>query len=330
MEVLIGRRQFLGALGGAAVAWPLAGRAQQAGRLPQIGFLYPGVMPMTVSRVAALREGLRAVNYGDADRVEILVRASEGDPTRLAALAADLVERKVDVIVPVSPSAVRAAKSATSVIPLIANDLESDPVRSGFVASLAHPGGNITGVFSDFPEFGMKWLELLKEAIPALSHVVVLWDSATGPIQRDAVEAAGRLLDVKLEVMEIRSITELAGVFETAGERRPDAIVILSSPIFGTNPKLIAELTLAHHIPTATLFPEIARAGSLMAYGPNLLGTFRQAGTMVGKVLQGLPPADLPVERPTKFEMVINLKTARALGVNLPTTVMLRADEVIE
>ena len=326
----IGRRRFISTLGGAAVAWPFASWAQQTGRLPTIGILYPGVTSVTVSRVAALREGLRAVGYADADKVEILVRASEGDPSKLAALAAELVEGKVDVIVPISPSAVRTAKSATTIIPLVANDLESDPVRSGFVASLAHPGGNITGVFADFPEFATKWLELLKETIPALSSVVMLWDPATGPIQREAVEAAGRLMNVKLEVMEIRTIAELERVFAAAGERRPDAIVILSSPIFGTNPKLIADLTLAHHIPTATLFPDIARAGSLMAYGPNLLGTFRQTGTMVGKVLQGLRPADLPVERPTKFEMVINLKTAKALGLTLPTSVLLRADEVIE
>lgn len=300
------------------------------GRAAQVGFLYPGVAAVSVTRIAALREGLRAINYGNADQVKFLVRASEGDPTKLAALAADLVERKVDAIVAVSPSAVRTIKSATTAIPVIADDLESDPVASGFVASLAHPGGNITGVFSDFPEFGMKWLELLKEAIPALSSVAVLWDPATGPTQLEAVKRAGGLLDVKLEVVEIRAISELQRAFEIAGAGRPDAIVILSSPIFGTNPELIAELTLSHHIPTATLFSEIARAGSLMSYGPNLLGTFQQAGTMVGKILQGAQPADLPVQRPTKFEMVINLKTARALGLNLPTSILLRADEVIE
>jgi putative ABC transport system substrate-binding protein len=324
------RREFLGLLGGAAATWPLVARAQQTSRVPQIGFLYPGVAASAVTRIAVLREGLRAVGYSDADRVEILARSSEGDPAQLAPLAADLVERKVDVIVAVSPSAVRAAKSTTAVIPIIANDLESDPVGSGFVASLPHPGGNITGVFSDFPDFGMKWLELLKEAIPALSSAIVLWDPATGPVQLDAVETAGQLLKVKLEVVEIRAIADLERVFETAGERRPDAILILSSPIFGTNPKLIAELTLAHYIPTVTLFSEIARAGGLMAYGPNLLGTFHQTGTMVGKILQGSRPADLPVERPTKFEMVINLKTAKALGLSLPTSVLLRADEVIE
>lgn len=180
---------------------------------------------------------------------------------------------------------------------MVANDLESDPVKSGFVASFAHPGGNITGLFSDFPDFGTKWVELLKEAIPSLSNAVVLWDPATGPMQLGAVEAAGRLLNIKLEVMEIRAVAELENVF-TASERRPDAIVILSSPIFGTNPKLIADLALTYHIPIATLFPEIARAGGLMAYGPDLLGTFRQTGTMVGKVLQGRDPPIFPSSAP--------------------------------
>ncbi|MGH6739971.1 MAG: ABC transporter substrate binding protein, partial [Bradyrhizobium sp.] len=193
------RRQFIGGLGVVAAGWPLAVRAQQAGRVLQVGFLYPGVAAVANTRIAALLEGLHAVGYADADRVEFLTRASEGDPTKLAPLAADLVERKVDVIVPASPLAVRAAQSATSTIPIVAADLESDPVGNGFVASLARPGGNITGVFSDFPEFGTKWLQLLKEAIPTLSNAVVLWDPSTGPLQLNAVEAAGRLLNVKLE-----------------------------------------------------------------------------------------------------------------------------------
>ena len=324
------RREFIALLSGAASGWPLLARAQPAGKVAQIGLLYPGIAAVIATRISALRDGLRAVSFGDADRVEFLVRASEGDPTKLAALAADLVERKVDAIVAISPSALRAAKTATAVIPIIADDLESDPVGSGFIASLARPGGNITGVFSDFPDFGTKWLELLKEAIPALSRVAVLWDPATGPTQLEAVTAAGRLLNVTLQVVEIRAIAELQRAFETAGKGRPDAIIILSSPIIGTNPKLIADLTIEHQIPTATLFSEIARAGSLMSYGPNLLATFQQAGTMLGKILQGAQPADLPVQRPTKFEMVINLKTAKALGLGLPTSVLLRADEVIE
>ena len=324
------RRQFITALGGGALAWPLSARAQSGGKAVQVGVLYPGVTPVTPTRIASLREGLRAMGYADVDRLDVVVRASEGDPAKLPALAADLVARKVDAIVAISPLAVRAAKAATTEIPIVANDLESDPVAMGFIASLSHPGGNITGVFSDFPDFGTKWLELLKEAIPQLASVALLWDPATGPTQLDAVKAAGRLLNVKLQVVEVRAIAGLQHAFTTASEGKPDAIVILSSPIFGTNAQLIADLTLEHHVPTATLFSEIARAGSLMSYGPNLLGTFVQTGTMLAKVLQGTRPADLPVERPTKFEMVVNLKTAKALGLNLPTSILLRADEVVE
>src|SRR5262249_33653701 len=160
-------------------------------------------------------------------------------------------------------------------------------------------------------------------------NAVVLWDPATGPMQLGAVEAAGRLLNIKLDVMEIRAVAELENGFKAASERRPDAIVILSSPIFGTNPKLIADLALSYHLPIATLLREIAGAGVLRASGRDLLGTFRQPGTMVGRFLRGARPADLPVERPTKFDMVVNLKTAKALGLNIPTSVLLRVDEVI-
>jgi putative ABC transport system substrate-binding protein len=330
MTMGIGRRRFLAALAGAAATWPTAAPGQSGGRTAQIGFLYPGVAAVTESRISALRDGLRAGGYGAADRAEIPVRASEGDPARLAPLAADLAGRPVDVIVAVSPAAVQAARAATATIPIVAADLESDPVRSGFVASLAHPGGNITGVFSDFPEFGTKWLQLLKEAIPGLSRAAVLWDPATGPVQLEAVKAAGRLLGIRLEVAEVRAIAGIEPVFDSIGERRPDAVVILSSPIFGTNPKRIAALALARRLATATLFSEIARAGGLLSYGPNLFGMFRQTGTIVAKVLQGRRPADLPVERPTTFEMVVNRRTARALGLDLPDSVLLRADEVIE
>ncbi|MBS0517445.1 MAG: ABC transporter substrate-binding protein [Proteobacteria bacterium] len=285
---------------------------------------------MAVSRIKALREGLRSMGYADADRMEILDRSSQGDPSRLAGLAADLVKRRVNVIVPVSPAGVRTAKAATTTIPIVANDLESDPVAAGFVASLARPGGNITGVFSDFPDFGTKWLEILKEALPNLSSVVVLRDPATSPMQLDAVSAAARVLKVKLGVIDVSAISELKHAFEVAAERKPDAVIVLASPLFGTEPKLIAELALARRLPTVTLFSEIARAGGLLSYGPDLLETFRQLGTMVGKVLNGQRPADLPVERPTKFEMVVNQQTARALGLTLPNAVLLRADEVIE
>ncbi len=302
----------------------------QAARAARIGFLYPGVTAVAGPRLAALREGMKAAGYADPEKVEILVRAAEGDPTRMVPGAAELVAGKVDAIVAISPSAVRAAKAATATLPIIANDLESDPIASDFVASLARPGGNITGVFSDFPDFGMKWLELLKEAMPRLARAVIFWDPATGPTQLAAVQEAGRRLDVGLQVVEVPAIASLQSAFAKAAELKPDAVVLLSSPIFGTNPKLIADLALSHRIAIATLFSEIAKAGGLMAYGPNLMGTFQQTGTMVAKVLQGVRPADLPVERPSRFELVINAATAKALGIALPTSVLLRADEVVE
>lgn len=306
-------------------------RTQQAGKLTRLGFLYPGLASVAPSRIAALRAGMRAGGYDNADRVEILLaRSSDGDPAKLPALAADLVERKVDLLVAVSMAGLKAAKAATSSIPIVAHDLEGDPIASGLVQSLAHPGGNITGVFSDFPDIGMKWLELLKEAIPALSSIVVLRDPISGPVQQDAVEAAGRLLKVKVQVVEVRAIAGLEGGFDAAAERRPDAVVILTSPIFGTDPERVAALALARRLPVATLFSDIVRAGGLMSYGPDLLDAFRQAGTMVAKVLHGARTADLPVERPTRFEMVLNLKTAKALGLTIPPSIIACADEVIE
>jgi putative ABC transport system substrate-binding protein len=326
----IGRRLLFRTLGGSALAYPLGASAQTAAKLPRIGFLYPGVSAAAPARVAALRDGLRAAGYAEADKLEVVIRTADGDPSRMAALAAELVALKVDAIVAVSPSGVAAAKAATSVIPIVAYDLESDPIRSGFATSLARPGGNITGVFSDFPNFGMKWLEFLKEALPSFSRAVVLWDPATGRQQLEAVQAAAKLLKVELEVLEIHAMAELAGLFAKAAEKSPDAVILLSSPIFGTEPKLIADIALAHHLATATLFPEIARAGGFIGYGPNLLDTVRQAGTVLAKVLQGARPADVPIERPTKFETVINMKTAKALGLSPPPALLMRADEVIE
>jgi putative ABC transport system substrate-binding protein len=321
------RRQFLAGLAGTAVVAPAIVRADVA---PVIGFLYPGGAAVAPSRIAALREGMRSVGYGEAAKAEILVRASEGDPGKLAPLAAELVARKVDILVPVAPPAVRAAQAATKTIPIVANDLESDPVRSGYVQSLARPGGNVTGVFSDFPAFSTKWVELLKDAVPGLRRIAILWDPSTGAIQREAVADATRLFGLTQEAYEVRALSELGRVFAAVAEQRPDAVVILSSPIFGTNPALIADTALQHRLPSVTLFPDIARAGGLLAYGPNLLGTFQLTGTMVGRVLQGARVAELPVQRPTTFEMVINLRTAKALGVTVPQAMLLLANEVVE
>jgi putative ABC transport system substrate-binding protein len=329
MTAVIYRREFVAGLSAvAAIAWPLRARAQQLTKVAKIGFLYPGVAASAPTRIAALEDGLRAVGI-QKGQFEIVMRQADGDPSRMPALAKALVDAKVDVIVAVSPSAVMAARSITT-IPMVASDLETDPVGSGLIASFAHPGGNITGVFFDFPDFTKKWLELLKETMPRLSSAIVMWDPTSGLVQRKAIEAAAELLNIRLEVIEVRSTADLDDAFIGASKRSPDAVLMLSSPVFGTNPQRIADLSLRYRLPAITLFTEFARAGGLMAYGANLLDVFRQSGTIVGKVLLGAKPADLPIERPSKFELVVNLKTAKTLGVTIPTSVLLRADEVIE
>jgi len=246
-------------------------------------------------------------------------------------LAAELVAAKVDVLVPISFISVNAVRAATKTIPIVAFDLETDPIAGGIAANLARPGGNITGVYFDFPDFSSKWMQLLKEAIPRLSKVVVVRDPNSPSPQLKGVESASATLGVKLGgIIDVASLDGLDAAFHSASERQPDAVLILSSPLFGTNPGRVAELTTKYRLPAIMLFPEFARSGGLMAYGVDLLGAFRQTGGMVGKVLNGAKPAELPIERPTNFELVVNAKTAKSLGIELPTSILLRANEVIE
>jgi putative tryptophan/tyrosine transport system substrate-binding protein len=208
--------------------------------------------------------------------------------------------------------------------------LESDPIASGLISSFSHPGGQVTGVFFNFPEFSKKWLELLKEAMPQLSNVAVLWDPATGPMQMQGVEIAAKELNIKLEVVEVAGLANLDDSILAASDKGVDALLMLSSPTFGTNPERLAGLTVGLRIPAVTLFPDFARSGGLMAYGVSPVNIFRQGAAIVAKVIRGLKPAEIPAELPTKFELVINLKTAKRLGIALPTSILLRADEVIE
>jgi putative ABC transport system substrate-binding protein len=245
-------------------------------------------------------------------------------------MAADLVARKVELIVAVGPAAVRVARAATTTIPILAGDLESDPVGSGFVTSHARPGGNTTGVFLDFPDFSKKWLEALKEAVTPLSNVAVFWDPGTGRAQLQAVEAAATTLQLKLLVSQVHNRAEIEPAFQAAKHQHAGALLILSSPLFGGNTKLLAELATGHRLPAVTLFTDFAREGGLMAYGPNLLAFTRLQGIMAAKLLKGAKPADTPIEAPAKFEFVLNLKTAKLFELAVPPSVLLRADEVIE
>jgi len=282
------------------------------------------------ARIAAIREGLNGPNNQRDSGIELIVRLADGDLSRLPALATDLVNNRVDAIAAVAPAALQAAASATTSIPIIAIDLETDPVASGLVASLARPGRNVSGVFLDFPEFSAKCLQLLIESVPTLKGVGVLWDPSTGSLQRQAVEAAAQGFGVSAQVFEARRAADIAAAFYTVDRSRIQGVLMLSSPLIAGSPQMIADLAMRRNIPTIALFPEIARAGGLLAYGPDIQDLFRQVGAMARKVLYGANVSELPAERPTRFQLVANLKTAKLIGITLPSSILLRADEVIE
>jgi putative ABC transport system substrate-binding protein len=322
------RREFITLIGGAA-AWPFASSAEEAKKKFTVGLLHPGQSTAVGARIAAVREGVDGLGKSRSAGIEIVTRLADGDLSRLPGLAADLVGNRIDVMVAAGPPAIEAASGATKSIPVIAIDLESDPVASGFVASLARPGGNITGVFLDFPDFSAKCLQLLVESVPGLAAIGILWDP-TGSLQLKSVEAAARGLGINTQVFEARRVGDLADAFYALDRSRLQGLLCLSSPLIGGNPQLVADLAIRRNIPTISLFPDIAREGGLLAYGPDIQGLYRQAGAMAGKILHGANVAELPAERPTRFLLVANLRTAKLLGIALPTSILLRADEVIE
>jgi putative ABC transport system substrate-binding protein len=313
-------------MGGAAIGRPAA--AQTA--LPEVGFLHPGRSAAGAARLAAVNEGLRSRGFVDGRNVSVVSRFADFDSAKVEAFAAELINRKVSVLIAVGPQAVFATRKLTTTIPIVAQDLESDPVKSGLVERLSHPGGNVTGMFFDFPNFSTKWLELLGETLPGLAKIGLLWDPRTGTVQLEAVTAAARQRNLALETLKVGAPAEIDAAFQAAVEAKAQAVLALSSPIFGTIPKQVADAALSHRMPTITLFPEYADAGGLMAYGTSLPDLFRQVGEMAGKVLAGAKPQDLPVERPSRFELVVNLKTAAALGITVPQVVQLRADRLVE
>jgi putative ABC transport system substrate-binding protein len=264
------------------------------------------------------------------DQLELISRVADGDLTQLSPMAHELVDRNVDVLAAVAAAAANIARAATTTIPIVAMDLETDPVATGMIASLAQPGANLTGVFFDFPYFRAKLLELLKEAVPNLSKVAVLWDPNSGPAQLKEFESAADAIKLTLVKLEVRNVAEMNQAFGTAKQADVNAIILLSSPFIGGNTKLAADLALKYGLPAVTLFSEFAVNGGLMSYGPILLDIYRRLGGVAAKVLHGSNPADLPVELPTNFELVVNLKTAKAIGITIPTSILLRADLVIE
>jgi putative ABC transport system substrate-binding protein len=324
------RREFVKLLAGSAAAWPLAAHAEQAAKIPIIGFVYQGSQAAMAHRIEAILSGLRASGYDAPAQVEIVARAAEGDLAQIAPLVAEVIAKNVNVIMASGPLILNAARSSTRTIPIVAIDFETDPIASGVAATLARPGGNITGVFLDFPDFTAKWMEMLVESNPGLSRAAVLWDPDTGLVQLDSVRKAATTLNVQLEVVEVKRASDFDAAFSMANQRQVGAMVMPSSPLIAPNVQVLAELALRHRLPAITLFPDFARTGGLLAYGPDLLSMYRVAGVLAGKVVRGGDPAALPIERPTKFETVLNMRTARALGISIPTSLLLRADEVIE
>jgi putative ABC transport system substrate-binding protein len=300
------RREFITLLGGTA-ALPIAALAQQARNNRKLGVLHPGQAAAVNSRLTAIREGLNDAGQRDSG-VELVTRLADGDLSRLPALAENLVNTRVDAILAAAPPAVQAASSATKSIPVIALDLESDPVTSGFIASLARPGGNVTGVFLDFPEFSAKCLQMLIETLPTLASLAVLWDPTTGSLQLKSVEAAAQGFGVSVKVFEARRVADVAEAFYSLERSHVQGVLILSSPLFGGNPQMIADLAVRRTVPTISLFPDIAREGGLLAYGPEIEALYRQAAGMARKVLDGARVAELPAERPTRFQLVANLR----------------------
>jgi len=328
------RREFIALAGGAAAtslsAWPLAARAQQAGKLPTIGFLGANSQSLQREWTAAFVQRLRELGWIEGRSVAIEYRWAETRFERSPEFIAEFVRLKVDVIVTHGTANVIAAKQGTSVIPIVFAAVP-DPLGNNLVASLARPGGNATGLSNQAPDVAGKRLELLREVVPALSRLVILVnsDSALTAAETQETQAAARTLGLEVATFEIRRAEDIAGAFE-AFKERVDALYVVADPLMTTNRVRINTLALAARLPTVSLIKEYVDAGALMSYGPSLTDQFRRAAAFVDKILRGAKPADIPVEQPTKFDLVVNMTTAKAIGLKISETFLVRADEVIE
>ena len=325
---MMDRRTFIGTVAGGLLAGPLMVDAQQAGKLPVVGVLINNATRSPTLR--AFEQGLRDLGYVDGKNIIIEIQSAGGKPGALPGLAAELVRRKVDIIFASGPAAISAAREATSVSPIVAMDLETDPVEAGWVKSLARPGGNLTGLFLNLPSLAGKWLELLRAAAPGIRRVGVLWDSTTGSAQLIAARAAAPGFALDLQVMEVRSDEGIDAALRAGVGAGSRSLVILSSPAISNHQKEIADFALKNRMPAISPFRSFADAGGLLAYGPDVNDMRRRAASYVDKILKGAKLGDLPIEQPTNFEMVITLRTAKALGLTIPQSLLLRADEVIQ
>jgi putative ABC transport system substrate-binding protein len=326
------RRAFLGTLTGGFVARPLTVCAQQTPsdiRQPHVGILGYGTGVLSHVR-DAFRAKLAAFGYVPGQNITIDERYADGRRERLHSFAVELIALHVRAIVVVGPYVVKIAKGIAGATPLVAIDLESDPVAAGFAKSLPRPGGNVTGTFLDQADLTGKWLQLLKEFNPRLSRVAVIQDSSTPSYQLEALKRSAISMAVELQPALIATHDDFKQAFEGASKSRSGAVVLLSSPLVSSYSELLASLSIATRLPTVSMFRENVTAGCMVSYGPSLADGWAHVAAFVGRILNGANPADLPIERPTTFELVINLKTAKALGLTIPPSLLQRADQVIE
>jgi putative ABC transport system substrate-binding protein len=328
---LLKRREFLGVLGGAAAGWPLAARAQQPA-LPVVGFIRDGSSDANARNVAAFRKGLNETGYVEGQNVTVEYYWLEGQYDRLPALMADLVRRQVAVIAAPGTGLALAAKAATATIPIVFS-VGDDPVRLGLVASLARPGGNATGINFFVNEVTAKRLRLLHDLLPKAVRIAVLLNPANATVAESTLREAQKAaptIGLQIQILNASTIAEIDAAFATLARERPDALLVAGDAFLTSRRVQIATLTARDRIPTAYAVRDPVVAGGLMSYGTDIADAFQQAGIYTGKILKGTKPADLPVLQSTKFEFVINLQTARALGIEVPPGVLSIADEVIE
>ncbi len=331
MDPVMERRTFMAMLTGGIVVSPLAAEAQQAGKVYRVGFLGNSSAALEANLVGPFREGLRELGYVEGRNIVIEYRWAEGKYERFPALIAELAALNVDVIVTAGTPAALAVKRTTPSIPLVMAAV-GDPIGVGLVASLARPGGNVTGLSAIAPELEGKRLELLREVVPKLSHIAVLWNP-DNPFHAGSVKetrAAAQVLGIKAQLVGVRISEEFPAAFAAIVRERPGALLVLADRIFLHNRARIVDFGAKHRLPGVYPYRELVEAGGLMSFGPSYPGMHRRAAHYVDKILKGSKPADLPVEQPATFELIINLKAAKALGLTIPQSLLLRADEIIQ
>ena len=325
------RRSFVNTAAGALLVRAVPAYAQPATKIPRIGVLHPGTPLSSPQSVEAFRQGLREHGYEEGKNIVVERRYTESRPERVAEIAAEFVRLKVDVIVTSLDVATAAVKQQTQMIPIVMA-ISIDPVATGFVSSLAHPGGNVTGLSTMSPELAAKRLELLREAVPGLSRVAIMWNTNVPGNLLEYKQAgdAARSLRLQLKSVEVSSVDDFERAFSALKTGGAQALIVAGSGLTSTNARQIASLAMEHRLPSMVSSRDRVDAGGFIAYGPNLAEMWRRATTYVDKILKGAKPGDLPIEQPSKFELIINLKTAKALGLTLPQSLLLRADEIIQ